>query len=155
MTRTKDISGSQYNNITAISFIHKDKHNNHIWECKCFCGVIFAVQKQKLTSLTVKSCGCLENHKTHNMSFTSTYKSWQAMIYRCTNIKSDKYYRYGGRGITVCARWINSFENFYVDMGDRPEGKTLDRVNVDGNYEPSNCKWSTPKEQANNRRSSK
>src|SRR5206468_1663320 len=81
-----------------------------------------------------------------------TYRSWYAMKARCTNSNHTSYHHYGGRGITVCERWLNSFEAFLTDMGDRPEGTSLDRIDVNGNYEPSNCKWSTPSEQANNKR---
>lgn len=81
-----------------------------------------------------------------------TYNSWHHMKYRCNNKKDVCYHLYGGRGISVCKRWENSYKNFITDMGQRPEGRTLDRINNDGNYEPSNCRWATPYEQARNSR---
>ena len=86
----------------------------------------------------------------HGMTNTPAWRSWQAMINRCTNEKSKCYSRYGGRGIKVCERWLD-FVNFYNDMGDRPDNTSLDRIDNDGNYEKSNCKWSTPKEQGRNK----
>lgn len=81
-----------------------------------------------------------------------TYKTWESMLRRCTNPKDKDYGNYGGRGITICSRWRDSFVDFLADMGERPEGRTLDRKDVNGNYEPKNCAWATPQEQAQNRR---
>ncbi len=88
---------------------------------------------------------------THGLSKTSAYKTWGGMIQRCTNLNNDSYRHYGGRGITVCKEWLK-FEGFYRDMGDRPEGMSLDRIDPNGNYEPSNCRWTTSLDQQRNRR---
>lgn len=93
--------------------------------------------------------------RTHSMCKTASYRSWTSMKQRCYNKNLKIFCNYGGRGITVCDRWLESFENFYEDMWDRPNGTSLDRINNDGNYEPSNCKWSTYKEQANNTRANR
>lgn len=91
----------------------------------------------------------------HGLSGTLQYRIWNSMIQRCTNVQNPAYARYGGRGIAVCERWMQSFEVFYSDMGDRPKGMTLDRVDTDGDYEPGNCRWATAKEQARNTRSNR
>lgn len=124
---------------------------------RCACGTVKTVLYGNLKYGKSKSCGCLQRsspavNRTHNMSRTKLYQVWGAMVQRCTNPKYPKWKDYGGRGITVCERWMK-FENFYSDMGDRPEGMTLDRRDNALGYSAANCKWSTPKQQANNRRS--
>lgn len=131
------------------------------WECLCDCGATAIVLAESLQSGRTVSCGCfmMERHKasdnknsTHRLSNTPTWVSWSSMKMRCTWPKFRGFHRYGGRGIQVCDRWANSFENFLADMGERPPGTTLDRFpNNDGNYEPGNCRWATHKEQSLNR----
>lgn len=125
---------------------------------QCYCGNEFVSRNKDVKSGNTTSCGCyrlsriLKAVVTHNKSKSSEFQTWANMIQRCYNKKIPNYYNYGGRGITVCDRWLNSFENFYADVGAKPPNTSIDRINNDGNYEPTNCKWSTKKEQANNRR---
>ena len=132
--------------------------------CKCECGNEKVINLHSIKKGLTKSCGCLRKETTieynkttktihghRGMKNTKTYTTWLSMKQRCLNPNHTFYHYYGGRGITICNRWINSFKNFLEDMGERPINKTLDRVNSNGNYEPENCKWSTPKEQVANR----
>lgn len=130
--------------------------------CRCACGTEREVRIQSLKSGGSRSCGCdvparmsalLKGRaRTHGRAASDTYRSWQAMKSRCGNPKHRAFKDYGARGIVVCERWADSFENFLADMGERPPGATLDRKDGDGNYEPGNCRWASRKEQQRNRR---
>ncbi len=157
--------GEKYGNWEILSFDKVTKHTKYkeyYWICKCVCGKEKSVNWKSLRSGNSKSCGCLARagtkirasitSTTHNMSKTLQYHSWRNMKNRCLNEKDINYLNYGARGITICKEWL-TFEGFFKDMGERPSKKhTLDRIDVNGNYCKENCKWSTWKEQANNKR---
>ncbi len=141
--------GLKFNLLTIIAL----SDNPLKLKCKCDCGSIKDIATASLKASKVRSCGCLQRKAVtkHGYSRSSEYHNYHTMINRCYNSSADNYEDYGGRGIKVCERWLESFTNFLYDMGHRPDGMTIDRLNSNGNYEPYNCKWSTPKEQSNNK----
>lgn len=154
--RRSNMVGKKYNRLIVIKESDRSLTDKIRWLCKCDCGNYTIVQGSNLRSGHVKSCGCLSKESTairsttHGMYGSPTHKAWIGMKARCNNPNIKHFKHYGGRGIKVCKQW-NKFESFYKDMGEKPEGLTLERIDTNGNYEPSNCKWATWKEQERNR----
>lgn len=164
-----DETGNRYGRLVVIRQALPDEVTQKCrrvqWMCKCDCGKTAVTAGTYLRTGKTKSCGCLEkenlqiiaqSHKTHGLAGTSLHRIWGMMIQRCENPNLERYPDYGGRGIKVCQRWRESFQAFAADMGPRPSPKhTLNRKDNDGDYEPSNCVWSTAIEQANNTRANR
>lgn len=123
------------------------------WECRCDCGASAIVRTDHLVHSRVKSCGCFRR-SVHGMHHSTTHKTWDGMIQRCTNPNNTSFERYGARGVAVSPRWMK-FSNFLADMGERPVGRALDRIDNAKGYEPGNCRWATHAEQGQNRRSNR
>lgn len=148
------VLGKTFHKLIVLEEKGRDNYHNILWLCKCVCGNYKVVTGSHLRSGHTKSCGCTKRMQTiHGGSYTPEYTAWLGMKSRCYNSNHNRYIHYGGRGITVCDRWKDSFENFLADMGKRPsENLSIDRIDNDGNYEPSNCRWATGKVQILNRK---
>ena len=160
--RKLDLTGKRFGELTVCYESSERTSNAVVWTCKCDCGNITNVLASNLVRGNTSSCGHLrvtrgiERKTTHGLTGTPEYMTWGSMLKRCTNPNDRGYHNYGGRGISVCDRWLSSFENFYADMGPRPSDfHSIDRKNNDGNYEPGNCFWATKEEQDNNRRTNR
>jgi hypothetical protein len=160
MPRTLDLTGQVFGRLTALS--HVEQPGQAKWLCRCECGTIREVFANKLKRKHTQSCGCLHKEMvgamfaTHRMSNSAEYRIWAGIKRRCYAPTCSHYECYGGRGITVCDRWLNSFESFYKDMGPRPSvHHSIDRIDVNGHYEPKNCRWATIKQQRRNTRSTR
>lgn len=153
-------AGHRFGLVTALSQVGRSADGHVLWLCRCDCGGEKVWQSNVLKTSKVPSCGChaLKVNRAqatkHGGRETREYSSWQAAIQRCENPLANGYEDYGGRGIRICEEWRSSFETFRDYMGKRPPNTTLERKNVNGNYEPGNCEWATPTIQSRNKRSS-
>ena len=161
----EDVTGKKFNMLTALSFSHKDSHRKTYWDFQCDCGKIKTLRLDCVKNGSIKSCGCFKNQNLNRegskpmyedigpLDSCNLYSRWKGMKRRCYDRNFSQYKDYGGRGITICDEWLYNFRTFYdwaMSHGYSPELQ-IDRIDNDGNYEPDNCRWVTPKENANNR----
>lgn len=143
-----DHTGKQFGKLTVICRAEENLSGRPAWICGCECGVVLTIRARALTSGNTKSCGCTRG--THRMTTTPTYFSWKAMWQRCVNPEATDYHRYGGRGVTVCDEW-GDFKIFLADMGVKPEGTSLERLDNEKGYSKDNCIWADARTQCRNR----
>lgn len=160
MAPKRDLTGKKFGRLTVIKEIPERMNHSVLWLCRCECGNFVKVKSNNLNAGNSQSCGCariehsIKAHQTHKLSNTKLFDVWCSMRFRCNNPNDGSYHNYGARGIRVCEEWTNDFSSFYnwaVSNGYK-EGLTIDRINNEGNYEPSNCRWVSRKVQCNNTR---
>lgn len=159
-----NLTGQIFERLTVIKCMGKNKHGQSLWLCRCDCGKEKIIDGNSLRKGFTKSCGCLQKEGITSRQLkhghakkeyrSNTYSVWHSILQRCNNPKNQAYKDYGGRGITVCQRWLK-FENFLKDIGEIPKGLTLDRANNNRGYFPNNWRLATPKQQSRNRRNNR
>lgn len=166
MGRFIDLTNNRFSRLVVLKKYGHNKHNQITWLCKCDCGNLIIVSGNSLTRSNTRSCGCLyqdylhnprPNTQKHGKSNSRLYHIWRDMKLRCYNAKQVGYNNYGVRGIVVCAEWLNNFKVFYdwaINNGYK-DNLQIDRINTNGNYEPSNCRWVTPLDNSNNKRNNR
>lgn len=158
MAKLKDLTGQRFGRWSVTARAENTNKGQSQWLCVCDCGTVRVINTNNIRQGSSKSCGCLKDEltsarsKTHGLTNTRTYRCWANMITRCENKNFSRHADYADRGISVCDNW-QTFAGFLADMGECPSSEcSIDRINNDGNYEPSNCRWATKVTQANNTR---